>query len=167
MLTKFFGVSPFGVSVRRKNGSRGIGRSPEACESRLLLSASKGSAVKGKVVATADPPADFSGTWITTTNEGNASTVIDQSGPDVFVLFHSSTVNVDNAQGKVNGNKAVAKFKMKKGADTQVSPTAFVGPPALKIKIKLTLTDTDQFEGSAKGKTVDGKFKLTLEGTRI
>lgn len=163
MLTKFFGVSPFGVSVRRKNGSRGIGRSPEACESRLLLSATKGSAVKGKVVATADPPADFSGTWITTTNEGNAQTVITQSSADITALFHSSTVNVDAADGKVTGDKAKVKYKAPKGVQT----SAFVGPPAIKFKMTLTLTGTDEFVGKAKGKTADGKFKLTLEGTRI
>lgn len=93
--------------------------------------------------------------------------MIDQSSANISVLFHSGTVNVDEAQGKVKGIKAIAKFKMKKGADVQIAPLAFVGPPAKKIKIKLTLTDTDQFEGTAKGKTEEGKFKLSLEGTRI
>ena len=145
-----------GVSQRRRIGTNGIGRMPECCESRVMLSASK-------IVATAALPEDFSGVWVTTANGDNAQTVIGQSAGEITALFHSSVVNVDAANGKATGIKAKVKYKAPKGVQT----SAFVGPPAIKFKMTLTLTGTDEFVGKAKGKTADGKFKLPLEGTRI
>ena len=146
-----------GVSQCRRKGINGIGRVPECCESRMLLSATT-----GKVVATAAPPADFSGPWEVTTNEGNSFLEVMQSGADITVLFHAPVVNVDAADGTVKGNVAKVKYKVPQQMFLQNA----AGPPALTLKMKIKLTDANHFVGKAKGKTELGKFKLKLDGTR-
>ncbi|MCA9093731.1 MAG: hypothetical protein KDA68_09610 [Planctomycetaceae bacterium] len=147
----------FRSTRRRSGGSRSIGRSPESCESRMLLSATT-----GKVVATAAPPADFSGPWEVTTNQGNSFLEVLQSGAYITVLFHAPVVNVNAADGSVKGNVAKVKYKVPQQMFLQNA----AGPPALTLKMKIKLTDANHFVGKAKGKTELGKFNLKLDGTR-